>query len=262
MVVVVAGLAAVLGFALGAGSADEATPQARVGDAAAGAAVQVEYPEVPARWRDLQAEVRDSGVLEDAAQDLTSSVALPEALTVEVTSCDDGTGYLQGEALVEMCLQDLATTREELEQADVDDVDATVRGIWRETFAHEAGHAVIDLLDLPFTGREEDVADQFAAWRLAESGDEEDVDALLSSALEYSVLASAYEADPNDEHASDAARAVNYLCYVYGSDPDAWGQLVDDEPLTQERADQCPDEWEQLRLGWRELLADAGALRG
>ena len=40
------------------------------------------------------------------------------------------------------------------------------------------------------------------------------------------------EADPNDEHASDAARAVNYLCYVYGSDPDAWGQLVDDEPLT------------------------------
>ena len=120
---------------------------------------------------------------------------------------------------------------------------------------------VIDLLDLPFTGREEDVADQFAAWRLAESGDEASTEALLSSAYEYTILASAYEADPNDEHASDAARAVNYLCYLYGSDPEQWDQLVDDEPLTRERADQCEDEWDGLRVGWRQLLADADALR-
>lgn len=254
-------VAAVAGFVLGSSSVEEVS-SVPVGDAGAGAKVVVTYPDVPEAWRGWQDDVRESGVLEEAAKDLRSVVALPRELTVEVTTCKDGTGYLQGEALVELCLQDVKSSRDELEDADADDVDETLRGIWRETFFHEAGHALIDLLDLPFTGREEDVADQFAAWRLAESGDEASTDALLSSAFEYEILASAYEADPDDEHSSDAARAVNYLCYLYGSDPDTWEDLVDDEPLTQDRADLCEDEWDRLRLGWRELLDDVDALRG
>ncbi len=260
LVVVLVLVAAVGGFVVGSlGSDDEVV--APTGDAAAGDPVEVVYPQVPRKWRAWQDRVRESGVLEDAARDLTAVVALPRTLTVEVTSCSDGTGYLQGEALVELCLQDVKASDDELRAAKAEDREATLEGIWRETFFHESGHAVLDLLDLPFTGREEDVADQFAAWRLAESGDDASTEALLSSAYEYTILASAYEADPNDEHASDAARAVNYLCYLYGSDPERWDGLVDDDPLTQERADQCEDEWDGLRVGWRQLLADADALR-
>jgi hypothetical protein len=260
LVVVLVLAAAVGGYAVGSlGSDDEVV--AATGDAAAGDPVRITYPEVPRKWRAWQDRVRESGVLEDAARDLTAVVALPRTLTVEVTSCSDGTGYLQGEALIELCLQDVKSSDDELRAAKAEDRAATLEGIWRETFFHESGHAVLDLLDLPFTGREEDVADQFAAWRLAESGDDASTEALLSSAYEYTILAGAYEADPNDEHASDAARAVNYLCYLYGSDPEQWDQLVDDDPLTRERADQCEDEWDGLRVGWRQLLDDAGALR-
>lgn len=254
-------VAAVAGYVVGAAGQEEPRPVAAVGDAAAGAAVVVEYPDVPARWQRWQDRVRESGVLEASAADLEATVALPRELVVEVTTCDDGTGYLQGEALVELCLQDVRASADELERADAEDRAETLEGIWRETFFHESGHAVIDLLDLPFTGREEDVADQFAAWRLAESGDEASTEALLSSAYEYTLLASAYEADANDEHASDAARAVNYLCYLYGSDPEEWRSLVDGDPLTKRRAEQCPDEWDRLRVGWRDLLDDVGALR-
>ena len=35
-----------------------------------------------------------------------------------------------------------------------------------DVFLHEVGHAVFDYLDVPNTGREEDVADQFAAYLL------------------------------------------------------------------------------------------------
>lgn len=262
IVVATVALAALGGFTVGVLAAPEdARPEAAQGDAARGARVSVVYPDVADRWQGWQDRVRDSGVLEDAARDLRATVSLPSPLVVEVTTCKDGTGYLSGEGRIELCLQDVRDSDAELEKAGADDVDATLEGIWRETFFHEAGHAVIDLLDLPFTGREEDVADQFAAWRLAEAGDDEATGALLSSAYEYQLLASAYEADPTDEHTSDAARAVNYLCYLYGSDPDAWSGLVDDDPLTRDRADQCPDEWDRLRVGWRDLLAEAGALR-
>lgn len=244
------------------GGADDAPLPVARGDAGPGAAVEVTYPDVDGELAEVQAGVRESGVMEAAADSLTEHVALPQELTVEVTSCEDGTGYLEGEARVEICLEDLLETREELTKAGIDDVPDVERGIWRETALHESGHAVIDLLALPYTGREEDVADQFAAWMLgAPDADDAALAAVVAAAEEYRVLAETYEQEPADEHTSDAARAVNYLCYAYGADPDARGDLVQDTPLTQERADGCADEWDDLDRGWRALLDDAGALR-
>ena len=254
-------LGAVVGLVV-ATPGEDAVPAVE-GDARPGrGGLVVEWPgDVPDRLARLRTTLRRSGVVEEAAAALDARVALPVEVTVEVRSCPDGTGYLPGESLVELCLEDVARTRLDLEAADAEDVGATVLGIVRETVLHEAGHAFIDVLELPYTGREEDVADQLAAWVLVGSGDEEAVEALLSASYEYEVLAASYEADAGDEHAPDAQRAVNYLCWVHGSDPAEWDGLVDGEPLTEQRAERCEEEWDDLDRGWRTMLDDAGALR-
>jgi hypothetical protein len=43
---------------------------------------------------------------------------------------------------------------------------AALAGLTADVFLHETGHAVFDMLEIPFLGREEDAADQFSAYIL------------------------------------------------------------------------------------------------
>jgi hypothetical protein len=49
-------------------------------------------------------------------------------------------------------------------------------------------------------------------------------------------------------------RFYNVLCLVYGQDPDAHQDWVDDGVLPSERADRCPEEYAQVSNGWDRLL--------
>ncbi|MEU7044259.1 DUF4344 domain-containing metallopeptidase [Streptomyces varsoviensis] len=135
-------------------------------------------------------------------------------------------------------------------------VDAKTDGVLTETLYHEIAHALKDKLRLPVTGREEDVADQFAAYSLIPQGPS-GVAAVLDAAESYSLYArdtSPEDIDFSDEHSPDAVRAANYRCYVYGSAPARHKKLVDGETLTKERAELCEGEYQDLRRGWDALL--------
>ncbi|MEV0278123.1 DUF4344 domain-containing metallopeptidase [Streptomyces sp. NPDC050610] len=135
-------------------------------------------------------------------------------------------------------------------------VDAKTAGVLTETLYHEIAHALKDKLRLPVTGREEDVADQFAAYSLIPEGSS-GVAAILDAAESYTLYArdtDPEDVDFSDEHSPDAARAANYRCYVYGSAPARHKKLVDGETLTKERAELCEGEYQDLRRGWDALL--------
>jgi hypothetical protein len=120
---------------------------------------------------------------------------------------------------------------------------------------HEMGHALIDQLEIPITGKEEDSADSLAttitAEAIPEGGD---------YALDFADFFSLLQEDPSkltevdfwDEHSLDIQRANEAVCLVYGSDPKKYAGLEDYIP--DDRLARCPDEWTQISTSWDKLL--------
>ncbi len=61
----------------------------------------------------------------------------------------------------------------------------TVIGPVLDTFLHETGHAVFNMLQIPVLGREEDAADQFAAYIMLRLGKDEARRMILGAAYQY-----------------------------------------------------------------------------
>lgn len=206
--------------------------------------------------RDL-ALLRSGRVLEAVARRLGERVRMPVSVPMVARECGaDDPAYDPDARRIDVCVEQVGAVRERFARAGKDDGDAAVTAVLEETLLHESAHAVIDVLRLPITGREEDVADQFAAIALIGQGPAGE-DKLLAAATDYALGAA--EAPPTDEdlldeHSLDGQRAATYVCYVYGARPGGHRDLVDGERLTEERAEGCPDEWAQARRGWQTLL--------
>ncbi|MFE9633690.1 DUF4344 domain-containing metallopeptidase [Streptomyces sp. NPDC006463] len=190
---------------------------------------------------------------ETVAADLNAYVAVPYRVTVLARSCTgEGTGYDPEKLRIELCYDDLAEDRELFEDADHRPADEPLAEVVRETLYHEAGHALVDALDLPVRGddrAEEDAADRFAQLMLLR-GHPEGEQTLLTAARAYDLAAAAGPApDPTDEHAPDAARAESHRCAVYGAAPARHQDLA-----TPARA-ACPTTWTQTRDAWLKDLA-------
>ena len=210
--------------------------------------------------RTVAADLKDDGVVESTVEALNDFVLLPGDIGVVVRSCDGGALYDPSKREIQICLEDVVQTRELLADADAEDLASTERGVLVDTVNHEAGHALLDVYAMEFTGREEDVADQFSAFVSVRAGDQ-GLDDLEAAAYAYELSAAAYEEDPTDEHASDAQRAVNYQCWVYGTEKRDSTYLVDTARLTKRRAEFCWQEWGDLKNGWLRLLKRADAFR-
>ncbi len=86
-------------------------------------------------------------------------------------------------------------------------------GIIRAAVAHEMGHAVIEQLDIPFTGSEETAADELSAVMLIAMGHEDDVIAMANF-----WAASGRPEDPEDSHPSDLRRFFTLGCLAIGAE--------------------------------------------
>lgn len=151
---------------------------------------------------------------------------------------------------------------EHIEYESEEDAIAAARGSLEFFAYHELGHALIDYLDLPTTGREEDAVDGLAMVLLIRTyeGTGGQGVALGTSDL-FDAFAAADEGavefeDYADEHSLDEQRSVQIVCWVYGSDPEEFGSLVDDEYITPARAERCTEEYNDLINAWDTLLAD------
>jgi len=123
--------------------------------------------------------------------------------------------------------------------------------------AHEAGHALITMFDLPITGREEDAADGFAI-RLLLSEPGFGADAALAMVGSLAPFAAITRLDAlafSDSHELPQQRMVQMLCWVYGSDPARFAGLIGNRLLPGSRSPLCVREWSQLQHAWDVLLA-------
>lgn len=126
---------------------------------------------------------------------------------------------------------------------------------------HETGHALINLLEIPITGREEDAVDQLATTLMQRfAGDNESsrqVSENLRMASNWFLMRStgAYNLDAYaDEHALGEQRYFNLQCLVYGSNPARYVGIVTDGDLPEARARTCPEEARRVSKAWLRLL--------
>ncbi len=216
-------------------------------------------PHDPDYVRD-QRLIQEWGFLEAAIDGLNSILVLPEQVLIVLTECGEAEAYYLPESReVWMCHEVLKESRSIWEgfrpRPTEEAVNLGMSGVFAFLLYHEVGHALIDVLNLPITGREEDVADQLATYILVESGVER-----------YAVQAGTFfanlpaEAPFWDEHSLGAQRSYNVMCWMYGYDPVGNSWIVDEGRLPEARAERCPREYEQLRTSWGGLLKPYRAL--
>ena len=199
-----------------------------------------------------QAEFQRARFLEDVADWMNGWIRLPTDVTLTFAECGESNSFYRPEDRTVVVCFELVDELDAMFEQDRDR-DQAVDDALLFTTLHEVGHALVSVLDLPVTGREEDAVDQLAALILVDGSDEGDVAAVngvrgLPDDEQLDDLAFA------DEHALNGQRFYNVLCLVYGQDPDAYAGWTRDGTLPPERAERCPEEYERTRASWQKLL--------
>lgn len=127
-------------------------------------------------------------------------------------------------------------------------VESNLLGI----FYHELGHALIDILGLPIFGQEEDAADVLSIF-LIDAFYEEEAAVQIAYDAAFGFLGEA-EATTEiafwDVHGPDLQRYYNTVCIFYGANPEEREDVAIELGLPEERAEYCPDEYDQAAASW------------
>jgi hypothetical protein len=222
--------------------------------------IQISYvPPKNAAHETIFRRLKEFQVLENLKQFL-SPLRLPRALRLKVEGCDGESNAWYEDDAVTVCYEYLDDIRQNAPQtttpAGVTHAVAIV-GPTLEVFLHEVGHAVFDYLGVPVLGREEDAADQFAAYILLQFGKQDARRLITGVAYTEYVEASKPSTKKNpfaDEHGLPAQRFYNYLCLAYGADAKLFADVVEKGYLPKERAEGCADEYEQVTWAMKKLI--------
>jgi hypothetical protein len=123
------------------------------------------------------------------------------------------------------------------------------------TFYHELGHAVIDVLQLPVLGREEDAADTLSSLLIHAIWDEDTATAMTYDvSWAFALYDAEAEAAGADEHSLDLQRYYNLVCLYYGASPEVREDVAAELELPPDRAEGCPSEFEQADAAWGVML--------
>lgn len=198
---------------------------------------------------------------------------LPRPLRYAAAECGSVNAfYSPKDSAIVLCYELVDSLEQQAQKlAEKADPQSNILGAYiasniRFILLHETGHALIDMLELPSTGREEDAVDQMAAMMiLLNPGGKETTDqiaeVLRMAAIWFQSNASvSSDASQNmqvfaDEHSLSEQRFYNLLCYMYGHNPDDYDWIVREKFLPEARAVRCPDESRKMFKAWAALLA-------
>src|SRR6266567_9224493 len=127
------------------------------------------------------------------------------------------------------------------------------------TLLHESAHGLVNQMELPVLGREEDAADAFATVTMLKVG----------TALSHGVLVEASKAwfltdrrdrkegnptEAYDAHGLDEARAYQIVCLMVGSNKQEFKDLADHTNLPDDRQDSCWNDYASASWSWDKVL--------
>jgi hypothetical protein len=220
-----------------------------------------EAPKNPAH-EPLYEELKAAHTLE-RLRALLSFIRLPRVVTLKLAGCDgdDNAEYVPEDLTVTVCYEYLEAVRKIAPAATTPDgvtPDDAVRGPLFEVFLHEVGHALFDQLHIPILGREEDAADQFAAFALVHLNKQTARDTVVGVGWMYaqeSKEATLSRGALADVHGLAGQRFYNLLCIAYGAEPRLFADLVEKNYLPAERTEDCADEYGQVAYAIKKLMS-------
>ncbi len=121
-------------------------------------------------------------------------------------------------------------------------------------FYHELGHALIERLELPIYGQEEDAADVAAVMltdRLYDNA--RAMEMTIAAAQGFNgemILADGEPPAYWDSHGADEQRYFNTICIFYGGGPEEREEMITVMGLPEDRAETCEDEFNQADRSW------------
>ena len=202
--------------------------------------------------------LKNRHVLEELQQFL-AALRLPTDLTIRTAECNGALNipYKSG-APATICYE-LVNEIETLVVKNVQDADtqhAFVTGAFIQAALHETALAVMDILQTPIWGRDQDAADRLAAFLMV--GFDEDIEtvSMLStvSVFQWSFQASASTgkiwtgSDFASVDSPDAQRYFNFLCIAVGADYPKFGGVIQKGIIAPFRAGDCENkEYPQVR---------------
>lgn len=224
--------------------------------------IQYEYvaPKNPAH-QPIHDQMKQGRALEHL-QELLGPLRLPYPLTIKVTGCDGAPNAFYNDEVVTVCYEMLADI---LKSAPAHDLPGglsradTILGPVLAIFLHETGHAVFNMLQIPVLGREEDAADQFAAYVMLKLGKDEARRLILGTAYHHSLQMPGQQVTLpiqllSNEHSTPAQRAFNILCIGYGADEKLFADVVEKNYLPKGRAEVCAGEYDDLNFAMTKLI--------
>lgn len=253
----IAAILAAAGLAITATGSANAAPRSKPNQ------VRYEYvsPKNPAHQA-IHDQMKQGRALEHL-QDLLAPLRLPYPLTLKVAGCDGIINAWYNDEVITVCYELLADV---LKNAPAQDLPVgisradTVIGPVLDTFLHETGHAVFNMLQIPVLGREEDAADQFSAYIMLRLGKDEARRMILGAAYQYKIYMPGPQVTVpvskfSDEHSLPAQRAFTILCLAYGADKKLFTDIVEKNYLPQKRAEGCEIEYEDLAFAMTKLIS-------
>ena len=199
----------------------------------------------------------------EKAQEFLSPFRLPRPLLMKTEGCDgESNAWYENDAIT-LCYEYIEemwrNAPTETTPDGITPVDALVAPVF-DTVLHEFGHAIFEILKIPVFGREEDGADQVAAYIALQLGKDQARRQIAGVAYAYMTEAKAEaKTTPKlerfaNEHGTPAQRFYNVLCIAYGADPKAFGDLVEKGYLPKDRSEGCEAEYQQAAFAFRTLL--------
>jgi hypothetical protein len=210
------------------------------------------------RYTAIMERLKSRQLLEEFSQFL-APLKLPITLRLRTQQCNEVNAFYDpSDSSINLCYEFVADIEDRAPRS------TTPEGITREeviigqivgTLLHESGHAISNLLRLPVLGREEDTADQIAAFVMLQFG--RDVARTLIKGETFGWnQRQRTQSRFWGPHSTALQRQHTFLCLAYGSDPQGFEDFVTKfRWLPKQRADNCAKEYAQVQHAFRETIA-------
>jgi Putative metallopeptidase len=199
-----------------------------------------------------------------------SPLRLPNRLLLRLKGCKGEPDAFYEKNSVTVCVEAIDTmVRSAANRAKPPGIDqkTIVVGGFFHMVLHEVSHAIFDQFKTPIFGREEDAADQLAAYVVLNL-EKTDRDKLVTAAIYLfaneagvigkrkigNMVVKKRLRDFSSFHSTPGQRLYNILCMAYGSDQRRFARVVKSGALPKERAEGCTDEYAQIQNAYRKLI--------
>jgi hypothetical protein len=218
-------------------------------------------PKNPAH-RPIFEMLKEEHILEKM-QAVLAPVKLPIRITLKLEGCDGIANATFWDDVIKVCYEYIEHVWNHASNGATGGLsprDALI-GSTVDVFLHEAGHAVLEVLDIPFFGREEEVADYFATYILLQLCMDDARRLILGASFvsgreaieeqgkapELRLLA--------DTHSLPAQRHFNRWCMAYGANPVMFAEAVSIGMLPITRAKHCRYEYQTNEFAFKALIS-------